>query len=646
MKKHLLKTVLLAVALLLGTTSTWAEDVVVPVPVYFCDFNYTNGLTIVGNGKFEDDTDDRFGKIFHNDPKLTKAVRTNYLLLPADVLSHSGETKEMTIGFWVNKKNATDYLWCPMFSAYDKVERASNGGEAWPFFVCHARKEVSLNCWGYMDTGNTYNDAGTNASSIDWLSDGEWHYYTITLTSTNMKVYVDGQVENSWTVDGTTQGQIIKGVFDAGAGYTTTYGLKYICLGGNQGSNWNDPDPAFGFDDFGVWNKALSKEQINQIRANKLNRTVTGTQIGKQDNSAGYVSEGNMTEKITLKPGESYNYKFVNYNSGINNWNNYVVPVWNSKGENKIVVRADNWEDKYYPNEKDEWGANVGCTSNFDWTNWAGNMNGATVDMTVSFTKDKNFKMDAKITAVDGAKWTYSYTNDFEGAAEKGVSLTESDYIKVALAVSNAWLDVQSEGYSLVSKTMTDAGWATYCSANALDLTGEIANLTDAYIITGGNNTTKYVYKESVKGQIVPANVGLLLEGTAGEIVFPVAVANAATTDAAGNALVGVTAEETLAAEAGYVLLKENEVVAFYKNLNDFTLNANTAYLPANFAEGATEGAPRFYALGGETTGIDNLNVDAEASKAEGTIYNLAGQRVSKDYKGLVIMNGKKIIIK
>lgn len=645
MKKHLLKTVLLAVALLLGTTSTWAEDVVVPVPVYFCDFNYTNGLTIVGNvgnDVFEDDSDPRFGKIFHNDPELTKSKRTNYLLLPDNVLSHSAETKEMTIGFWVNMKSAADFFFSPLFAAYGAAP--VNGVNTWPMFICEARGLIQVNCAGFCDFGINDKSAGTSFNdktpyvTTAWLDDAVWHYYTVVLTTTTAEVYIDGELKNSWTVDGTSDGQVIAGLFTNGAD------LKYICLGGNQAWDWGDPDPAFGFDDFGVWNKALSKEQINQIRANKLNRTVTGTQIGKKDNSAGYVSEGNMTEKITLKPGESYNYKFVNYNPGINNWNNYVVPVWNSNGENKIVVRADNWEDKYHPNEKDEWGANVGCTSNFDWTDWAGNMNGATVDMTVSFTKDKNFKMDAKITAVNGSEWTYSYTNDFEGAADKGVSLTESDYIKVALAVSNAWLDVTSEGYSLVSKTMTDAGWATYCSANALDLTGEIANLTDAYIITGGNNTTKYVYKESVKGQIVPANVGLLLEGTAGEIVFPVADADA-TTDAAGNALVGVTAEKTLDAEAGYVLVKENEVVAFYKNLNPFTLNANTAYLPANFAASSSE-APRFYALGGETTGIDNLNVDAEASKAEGTIYNLAGQRVSKDYKGLVILNGKKVIIK
>ncbi len=40
------------------------------------------------------------------------------------------------------------------------------------------------------------------------------------------------------------------------------------------------------------------------------------------------------------------------------------------------------------------------------------------------------------------------------------------------------------------------------------------------------------------------------------------------------------------------------------------------------------------------------INVKKDAVKADGAIYNLAGQRVSKDYKGIVVKNGKKYITK
>ena len=45
----------------------------------------------------------------------------------------------------------------------------------------------------------------------------------------------------------------------------------------------------------------------------------------------------------------------------------------------------------------------------------------------------------------------------------------------------------------------------------------------------------------------------------------------------------------------------------------------------------------------GPATGIENITV-ADAENAP--IYNIAGQKVGKDYKGLVIINGKKIIKK
>jgi hypothetical protein len=40
------------------------------------------------------------------------------------------------------------------------------------------------------------------------------------------------------------------------------------------------------------------------------------------------------------------------------------------------------------------------------------------------------------------------------------------------------------------------------------------------------------------------------------------------------------------------------------------------------------------------------MTIKAEPTNKEGVMYNLAGQVVDKNYKGIVIMNGKKIIQK
>ena len=48
----------------------------------------------------------------------------------------------------------------------------------------------------------------------------------------------------------------------------------------------------------------------------------------------------------------------------------------------------------------------------------------------------------------------------------------------------------------------------------------------------------------------------------------------------------------------------------------------------------------------GTTTAIDNVFSDDTQISADAPRYNLAGQRVGKDYKGVVIVKGKKFIQK
>ena len=197
-----------------------------------------------------------------------------------------------------------------------------------------------------------------------------------------------------------------------------------------------------------------------------------------------------------------------------------------------------------------------------------------------------------------------------------------------------------------VSKTITSAGWATYCSPYALDFTNAIANLDAAYIVTGGADGV--LEMTEVKG-IVPANTGLLLKGE-GDVAFPVASSDA-NVDVSANKLEGVTANTVIAAEAGYVLMNDaTNGLGFYLNSKAFTVGANTAYLPAGFDVTSA----RFFLLdGGKTTSISEQFLDEPSGKAERTVnseklvYDLQGRRVNSSLKpGLYIMSGKKVVIK
>ena len=188
-----------------------------------------------------------------------------------------------------------------------------------------------------------------------------------------------------------------------------------------------------------------------------------------------------------------------------------------------------------------------------------------------------------------------------------------------------------------VTKTISSAGWATYCSPYALDFSSAIANLSAAYLVVGGDGD--YVTKSQITTTI-PANTGILLRGE-GAVTIPVVASSA--TDVSANKLIGKTAEYALAAEAGYVLMNDATYgVGFYQNENAFTVGANTAYLPANFDGGS---ARSFFGLWNddETTGIKSLDVNDNLNNK---VFDLQGRRVAQPAKGLYIVNGKKVVMK
>ena len=90
-----------------------------------------------------------------------------------------------------------------------------------------------------------------------------------------------------------------------------------------------------------------------------------------------------------------------------------------------------------------------------------------------------------------------------------------------------------------------------------------------------------------------------------------------------------------------YCLANKNNIVGFYRVANTVTIPANKAYLEIN-----TPTPAKYYSIGigGNTTGIQAIQQNGV--NADGIMYSLSGQRVGKDYKGIVICNGKKMIKK
>jgi hypothetical protein len=184
-------------------------------------------------------------------------------------------------------------------------------------------------------------------------------------------------------------------------------------------------------------------------------------------------------------------------------------------------------------------------------------------------------------------------------------------------------------GDKSVAINVTTAGYATYCSELALDFTA-VEGMT-AYKATISGAEVKFE-----KVDKVPAGEGILVKAAAGKYTVP----SIASTDAIENALVGTIEPKTIAA-GSFVLMNGGKGVGFYKTTKEFTVGANTAYLPA-----LAGGARNFIGFdfdGGETTAIEGI---ATVNENNGEVYNLQGQRVSVAKKGLYIINGKKVLVK
>ncbi len=246
----------------------------------------------------------------------------------------------------------------------------------------------------------------------------------------------------------------------------------------------------------------------------------------------------------------------------------------------------------------------------------------------------------------DGAIWTWdpAETNEektFSYTVQTGDGIIGTNsfclgrvnnfYLK-SLTVTNAEL-------VSVPVTIGDAGYASFASTSALDFTD--SGIT-AYIATA-NGTDNVTMTEIAK---VPANTGVVLKGTKGTVNVPVLTGDA--DDTTYNLL--KPGEKTVTegeATAGtiYAFGKKGGQVGFVKAHAGFTITAGKAYLDLSGTGGAKDVEFLSFVFGDEgeeTDGIKAVSTTVE----NGVRYNLAGQKVGADYKGIVIVNGKKVIIK
>ena len=193
----------------------------------------------------------------------------------------------------------------------------------------------------------------------------------------------------------------------------------------------------------------------------------------------------------------------------------------------------------------------------------------------------------------------------------------------VALDVPQETVIISPSGYSTYAAYYPVAYSALGLKAYTVKLNGDKTSIT----------------MTEVEG-VVPAGVAVLLQGEANK--------DYALTKADGwqNVTSDLKMSDGTITSTGsknvYGLATVNDQDGFYKASSEQKIPAKCGYLEVAQTAGAA-----FFSLGditGNTTGI--ADVKAETVKADAQMYNLAGQKVGKGYKGIVIKNGKKMILK
>ena len=246
-----------------------------------------------------------------------------------------------------------------------------------------------------------------------------------------------------------------------------------------------------------------------------------------------------------------------------------------------------------------------------------------------------------KMDFTDNGSQTVSNFDFDSGKLNNKTWTGSAQNVKMTVRANQAFLKKLVVAYAkkvvptLETLTTAASGFATYAADydvkySALGLTAYTIALDEA------NNKVSYNRFEGV----VPAGKAVLVQGTASASYELTPAEEAA----------DATFTTDLKASDGTVTAADDKVYAFgtLNGKSGFKLVTDGIKIPAKkgYLEltGATAAKPTFFAFDGIGTGISHIEADAAFQNA--AIYNLAGQRVDKSYKGVVIIGGKKMLCK
>ena len=251
---------------------------------------------------------------------------------------------------------------------------------------------------------------------------------------------------------------------------------------------------------------------------------------------------------------------------------------------------------------------------------------------------DSDFKISEYFT-ITGSSVKLKITGNMNYYWPNDVT-SNGDYSVTTFGVGKATLDLKTFKFTIDNNifdtplTVTSAGASTL----VLPYDATIPNGVKAYTLTHKEGEATAIAKE-LTGSI-PANTPVLINAAAGTYIFHGEKTAWKKSETTVGALTSVRTCKYVP-EGSYVLQNHNGQVGFYKVVMEKSvmIGANRAYLTPSVAMAAAKINIEYPTV----TGITSIKT---TSIENDVMYNLAGQKVGNDYRGMVIKNGCKFFNK
>ena len=472
----------------------------------------------------------------------------------------------------------------------NKTIQVSKGDVANAYTLDPAPTRTNFTFTGWNDGTNTYNAGANYAITANTTFTAQWTFSGET-TDYNRSTKSDLATGAQY---------IMAGVKDNVWGFATDFEGSNTYLGAGE----FDENSTISASEAKLTSESPLVITLEETADGWYLKNSDGKKLGLTGDKKIAWNDGDMTwvldgsdEVPTFKATNSGSDYTMYYNAGATRFNAYT-----SKGSNvdAYYYRLDDGKDVYT----------------------------LTLDFNYGETTDEDHRV------LEGATYTLT-TPTRSGYAFTGWNTEEdgtgTNYEVGAYTMPSANTTLYAQWSSTVPATITAAEYATFNSAYATDF-----STTGVTVYTAEDKETSVALNEVASGQ-VPANTPVVLYKAGGGNVNVPVIASATAISGTNDLHVSTGTD----VENMYVLAM-NPTIGFYP-WTGTNLSAGKVYLQGKASYGARE----FLGFNeGSTTAIDALDNLTNSPFDNAPMYNLAGQRVTKSYKGVVIVNGKKMLNK